>query len=148
MTACLTDRMLWALSEGDGTHDERDHLAHCRLCADRARAIRDDLTVIGSALRRPEPVATDAARDVRTVAAWGMASALAVLAVAALVFARPAMQRSLAQHDGVAALVALSTDVFAEDTPADVAATDVEVVASAFEAAGPCEWEAGGCQDR
>jgi hypothetical protein len=149
MTACLSDRMLWALSEGDGTTMDGDHLAHCRLCADRARQMRDDIAVISHALRSPLPAAGAVAERTRRVAlGWGLAGALAAIVLVVLVPVRLTQRRSPAVTDGVAALGALSTSVFGEDArPGTPTTDDLDVVATAFDSAGPCEWQPDGCPD-
>jgi hypothetical protein len=147
MTACLSDRLLWVLSEGDGTAVEREHLAQCRLCADRARQFADDLALIGGVLRAPAPAV--AARGARTVRlSWRLAGALVAVFVLALVFSLRPGKRSPGgtDVDGVATLTALSTSLFGEDLESSGSATDLDVVATAFDAAGPCEWQAGGCE--
>ena len=55
MTTCLDDRALYALSDSEGTAEERDHLAGCDRCTARLRLLTRDLVLLGEALR-PAPV--------------------------------------------------------------------------------------------
>jgi hypothetical protein len=150
MTACLGDRTLWALSEGDGSTPEREHLEECGLCAHRVRHLHDDLAVIGRALRGREPAVAVAGRRPLTGAlAWGLMGASLVTAFLAVFVLRPEAPRSslASGADGVTALAAISRTVFAEEGRSAAPATDLDVVATAFTVSGPCEWEADGCGD-
>lgn len=149
MTACLSDRMLWALSEGDGSTTERKHLEECGLCAHRVRHLRDDLALIGRALRGREPAPAAAAGRIGTGAwALGLMGASLAAALLALFLLQPEAPRSslASGSDGVTALAAFSRTVFAEEGSA-APATDLDVVATAFTVSGPCEWEPDGCGD-
>jgi hypothetical protein len=149
MNRCPSDRALWALSEGNGTPAERAHLVHCVPCVRRARVLADDLAAIGRVLRGPAPARTVAPRFVAVEFGWG-AAAVVVLALGVMLFARPRGSEppSQASADGVALLTAVSTSLFAEDAQSSGAnATDLDVMVAAFDAAAPCEWQPGGCQD-
>jgi hypothetical protein len=145
LTMCLGDGLLWKLSEGEGSAAEREHLEHCRLCWQRAQELADDLAIIGRALRGPVPpgpviVPRPATRHLT----WGLMAALVLIAFGALWSARNSPRGMSA--DGVADLADLSATIFADDA-ASPPVTDVDVIAAAFDSAGPCEWQAGGCED-
>jgi hypothetical protein len=150
MTMCLSDRVLWALSEGDGTAAEREHLERCQLCAHRARQLDEDLVAIGKTLRGPVPAGAVVVSRPKTVnLAWALLAAVIVLGFVGFWSARsvPVGAPAVAVTDGVAALTDLSTRVFAEDGQSIRPATDLEVIATALDSAGPCEWQPGGCED-
>src|SRR5438046_8010473 len=66
MTGCLPDRILWALSEGDGTLEDREHLGSCGLCQWRARRLAHDLKVLEAVLRGLPPAAEALAHGSRS----------------------------------------------------------------------------------
>jgi anti-sigma factor RsiW len=145
MTTCLSDRALYALSEHDATPAERAHVAACERCARRVRHLTRDLDVIGEALRAPAPAY--APRPAVARLPWRIAAAAAVVAVVAVVISAPRVFRLRAgDGDGVAAFAALSQSVFAQDADA-TPTSDVDVLAAAFDSAGPCEWQPEGCDD-
>ena len=43
MSRCLGDRTLWRLSEGEGSREERAHVANCSVCAARLRRLEQEL---------------------------------------------------------------------------------------------------------
>ena len=146
MTTCLSDHALYALSDKDGTAEERAHLAECDRCTERIGRLTRDLAVIGEALRAPSPAHAVPAAVVRFP--WRIAAVAAVLAVVAVTLTAPRVLRSnAADDDGVAAFAALSQSIFAPDADAAVPASDVDVLAAAFDSAGPCEWQPEGCDD-
>ena len=153
MTACLNDRELLALSERAGTPADRDHLERCPLCSHRARALERDIGVIARVLGGPCP--PEAAVVTRPRMRSIVSGAIAALLVLGLVGLWSGTRRwpfgPPESTDGVAALADLSANVFGEDGAEVEAATDVdtdvEVIASAFDSAGPCEWQPGGCDD-
>src|SRR2546428_2118597 len=75
MTGCLPDRILWALSEGDGTREDREHLGSCGLCQWRARRLAHDLKVLEAVLRGLPPAAEALARGSAGLR-WAAAAAL------------------------------------------------------------------------
>jgi hypothetical protein len=82
MSRCLDERMLWRLSEGEGSGAERAHVASCLICAGRLRRLEQDLQHFQSALAGPPPLAFVQARPVRL--RWTRAAAtLAAMVVLA-----------------------------------------------------------------
>src|SRR2546428_9358283 len=75
MTGCLPDRILWALSEGDGTREDREHLGSCGLCQWRARRLAHDLKVLQAVLRDLPPAAEALAHGSAGLR-WAAAAAL------------------------------------------------------------------------
>ena len=53
--ACLPERMLLALVEGDGDRAAQAHLRDCALCAGRMRRLTGDIARIVRVLREPPP---------------------------------------------------------------------------------------------
>jgi len=147
MTACLSDDVLWSLSEGGGTAEEGEHLQRCRLCAHRANRLAADLRVIVQVLGDAPPPAERREPARLPLRRFAMVAAVVVAALGLSLFAhRPPSSTLGVEDDGIAALGEMSTDVFGEaDVVTAPSATD-EVV-SALAAAAPCEWQLGGCQD-
>jgi hypothetical protein len=146
MMACLSDRVLWALSEEDGTAEEFLHLRHCRLCAVRADRLAAELHAIAGVLcDEPPPLASpEPAR--RPLLRAAMAAVL-LAAIGMAVFAhRQTPVALIAPGDGFAALSEVSSDVFDDEEPLGTP-TETDVVVAGLSAAAPCEWQAAGCQD-
>jgi len=53
MSRCLGDRTLWRLSEGEGSREERAHVASCVVCTGRLLRLEQDLRHLQSALTGP-----------------------------------------------------------------------------------------------
>jgi len=150
MTGCLPDRILWALSEGDGTREDREHLGSCGLCQWRARRLAHDLKVLEAVLRGLPPAAEALARGSAGLR-WAAAAAL-VMAGLGLAWVRggPAEDRSLpARAADMPVLRALSSALFAdsvvESALVPMPPAELDVMAAALEEAVPCEWEPEGC---
>jgi hypothetical protein len=151
MNGCLPDRVLWALSEGEGSATDRDHLANCRLCAARARHLASDVEVLATILRDPPPAAAVRA-PVGTAGLRWAAAALVAMAVGLAWMRGTSMPGRMlpSQATELPALQAFSADVFADPDEAALAPaplTDLEVMAAAVEETAPCEWQPGGCDD-
>jgi hypothetical protein len=80
MNRCLGDRTLWLLSEGEGSREDRAHVASCAICAARLRRLEQDLGRLRSALSGPQPPQAAIAR-LRPVRKRWMASAAALAAI-------------------------------------------------------------------
>ncbi len=61
----LDDEQLTALQDGDGTADERAHLAGCSRCTERSQA----LTAVAALVATPPPAPSDQAREAAVAAA-------------------------------------------------------------------------------
>ncbi len=152
MTGCLPDRLLWALSEGDGTDEERQHLAECILCTRRARHLAADVKMIARVLAATPPPAR--ARHRVSVVALALAASIFAVALASLIARAPAVRTAsdvagtpaVARRDGVVRLDTLAAASFAVDDLDDGEADD-DPVGAALAAASPCEWDPAGCQD-
>jgi len=150
MNRCLSDRVLWALSEGGAAVAEREHVIRCVSCARRLRQLADEVGAIAHVLSDPPPARVPAPgfdpvrlRLAAVCAVVGVAAGIAWLALP-----RSLPSPALATGDGVAALSTVSTRVFAEEEPlAATAPSDFDVMAAAFDAAELCEWQPGGCRD-
>jgi hypothetical protein len=156
MTGCLPDGVLWALSEGDGSAAEGEHLASCGLCTWRARRLTRDLQVLGRILGAPPPrslAVPPAPRRLR----WAVAAALAGLTIG-LARMRPATVAGLpllAESEVEAGLAPLPTDSEVEAAFAPALPTDPEaeselaaVLPGDLETMEvPCEWQPAGCDD-
>jgi len=152
MTGCLPDRILWALSEGDGTHEDREHLGSCGLCEWRARRLAHDLKVVAAALRDAPPAA-GAPPQAPAGFRWAAAAALVAVGLGlAWVRGGPAQHRTApARVADIPVLETLSSAVFADSDLAALAPaspTDLDVLAAALDDAVPCDWQPGGCEDR
>jgi hypothetical protein len=55
MSRCLGDRTLWLLSEGEGSREDRAHVASCVACSARLRRLKADLGCLTSVLRALPP---------------------------------------------------------------------------------------------
>ena len=150
MTGCLPDRILWALFEGDGTHEDRAHLGSCGLCQWRARRLAHDLKVLEAVLRDLPPAAGAPAHGAAGLR-WAAAVAL-VMAGLGLAWVRggPAEDRSAAAHAAdMPVLWALSSAVFAdsvvESALVPTPSHELDVMAAALDEAVPCEWQPEGC---
>ncbi len=132
--ACLSERMLLALVEGEGDRAAQAHLRDCALCAGRMRRLTGDIARIVRVLREPPPPPPP-----ERSARWLVAAASVVLAaglLAAVVL--PPRRQPAAGGPGdigtVAELAALRR-------------ADNELLAAALEEPFPCEWSAEGCAD-
>jgi len=150
MTGCLPDRILWALSEGDGTREDREHLGSCGLCQWRARRLAHDLKVLEAVLRGLPPAAEALAHGSAGLR-WAAAAAL-VMAGLGLAWVRggPAEDRSApARAADMPVLRALSSALFAdsvvESALVPMPPAELDVMAAALDEAVPCEWEPEGC---
>jgi len=147
MTACLSDHVLWSLSEGYGAAEEWEHLARCRLCAGRANRLAADVGVIAQVLGDDPPPATRQEPSRLSLRRFAMAAAVLVVALGILLLARRQPPLTLvSRDDGIAVLGEMSTNVF-DDGELVSAPTATDVVVAAFSAAAPCEWQPAGCQD-
>ncbi|HZP42845.1 MAG TPA: hypothetical protein VFD84_15235 [Candidatus Binatia bacterium] len=135
MTACLDDRALFRLHDGDGSAAERAHVDACDDCARRYRTLVDDVELLARVVRDgPPPLA--ARRPVLAGGAW-LIPALAVAAaeVAVILWTRPAapppVRTASAAIDISRSLDEVSTALFAaSDVPAG---DDVAVRVSALD---------------
>lgn len=86
MNRCVSERTLVELAVGEGSAVERAHLHECGRCADRYRALGDDLRLVRRVLlEEPPPAAVPVAR-----ARWmPVGVALAATALLALVWVAP-----------------------------------------------------------
>ncbi len=145
MTLCLPDYTLWALSEGDGTPQERDHVAGCALCAWRAQHLAEDLGVIARVLGDEPPRAGTEPQPSVVPLRW-----LAV--TAALLFLAFSVARwstlspvQLANPDGIAVINDMADEGFDEPETSTFGAETVALAAALD--AGDCQWDAAGCRD-
>ena len=82
MNQCLRDRTLQLLYEGDGTSEERSHLAGCDSCTAKFRRLGHDLKVIGEVLREGPPPEAVSHRPDALAVRWLPTAAVLVFALA------------------------------------------------------------------
>jgi len=148
MTACLPDRVLWSLSEGDGPDDDHEHLAACRLCQWRARRLAHDVKVIRDVLRGVPPSLPVRVRVASPRPRWAIAATLAAVAVALTWGVRTPASAPVAGTD-MPVLEALSRAVFLDAGPESAlgSPSELELMATAVDEVVPCEWQPGGCEE-
>ncbi|HLK12404.1 MAG TPA: hypothetical protein VKW76_13590 [Candidatus Binatia bacterium] len=142
--ACLSERMLLALAEGDGDREAQAHLRGCVLCAGRFRRLSGDIARIARVLREPppRPLSHRAPRWLPAVAAVATAAALLGTLLLPRYGAPPAA-------GGRPATDPLPAEVLArgEAEPVALRRADNDLLAAALEEPFPCEWSEGGCDD-
>lgn len=124
MTACLDDRALFRLHEGDGSAAARAHVDACALCARRYRTLVDDVELLARVVREgPPPLA--ARRPVLAGGVWWI-PALTVVAVELAVVlwtrtpAPPPVRTASAAVDVAGSLDEVSTALFAANEAATI----------------------------
>ena len=55
MNRCVSEETLWQLYEGEGSREERAHLAKCQVCTIRYERLAKDITLLGQVLRESPP---------------------------------------------------------------------------------------------
>jgi hypothetical protein len=146
---CLRDKTLLLLHEGEGTGNQRDHLAQCERCAGRYQDLVHDLAAISHILR-DKPPQTIAHRFRPPGVRWLPAAVAAVL-VLALMWQGVRMWNSSGRRPTAAesgeiwslldefpsGLFSLN-EVLAVELLTQVG--DYELAAAVLDAERPCEW--------
>jgi hypothetical protein len=133
--ACLSERVLLALIEGDGDRAAQAHLRDCALCAGRMRRLTGDIARIVRVLREPPPPPSPE-RSARWLAAAAGGLALAAGLLAAVVL--PPRLHPAAGGPG---------DTGSGAERAALRRADNELLAAALDEPFPCEWSTEGCAD-
>jgi hypothetical protein len=134
MTACLDDRALFRLYEGDGSAADRSHVDECASCTRRVRTLADDVDLLARVVAEgPPPLA--ARRPVLAGNVWWI-PALAVIAaeLAVIVWNRPPAPTAsvaAAPVDVARSLDEVSSALFAANDGPNV--EDTAVRTSAFD---------------
>ena len=76
MNRCVRDRTLWLLSEGEGSREDRAHVASCVACSARLRRLEEELRHLMSVLRAPPPPQLIPARTQPVHVQWLTAAAM------------------------------------------------------------------------
>jgi hypothetical protein len=93
MSRCVRDRALWRLSTGEGSREERAHVASCVVCTARLRRLEQDLIQLRSVLSGPPPAALARSRPmrVRWMASAATLAAMVVVAWFGVWWQRPSL---------------------------------------------------------
>jgi len=89
MNRCLRERERVLFQAGDGTAEQRRHVAGCAVCAERLRRLLEDLTVIDQVLEEEPPWRSRVRAPAWRRAIWipAAAAAVAMLVVVNILFA-------------------------------------------------------------
>lgn len=114
MTACVREEALVALATGDTDPAAAAHVHSCAACAARLAALRDDLSLLRTALRdAPLPLPVH-----RPVGVWAVGAAVSVAAALAILLAHTL--RAPDSPAGLAAAPAEHTAAFADEVASAV----------------------------
>ena len=75
MSRCVSDRTLWRLSEGEGSREERAHVASCGVCAAQLHRLEQELSCLQLALSGSPPSQAAPARQPHLRLRWAASAA-------------------------------------------------------------------------
>ena len=116
MNRCLEERALLLAAIGEGSAEQRAHLASCRTCSGRYAQMVGDLDVIGNALRGAPTRLASAPSSHHADRWWvaGLAMAATVTLIVALQWLRRPASTELARVSAAPSATARSRDVSAD----------------------------------
>jgi hypothetical protein len=153
MNACLRKRTLLLLSAGEGTNEQRTHVATCAACATRYRRFVHELEGIEQTLREPPPPLVASRRRLPGRLSWRPV-AVAFAAILMLVWGglwlrQPSLlpvsmaarteDLSLLLENELSPVLFAMVDVRADPMPIEV--SNSVYLQAALEGGWPCEWQ-------
>ena len=147
MTTCVREEALVALATGDADPAAAAHVRSCAACAARLDALRDDLSLLRTALRdAPLPLPVH-----RPIGVWAFGAAVSVTAALAILLAHTL--RAPESPTSLAAVPAAHTAAFADEVASAVfsgasarSSDDSAALIAALSGGGHCDGGLGaGC---
>lgn len=152
MSRCPGDRLLWLVSEGEGSRVDRAHVASCAACSARLRRLEADLGRLTSVLRAP-PAQIAPTRPQPFRPQWVTAAAMLAAVIMAVWVglwwqqpAPPVLPVEASQESIWSFIDAMSAALFAAGDPGvmsspDALADDLGDLQAALAGDWPCDGE-------